>query len=197
MPARSLGPTGSLWEHPSVDEVVRRFREGDPDAVREVFRRHAGAVQTVARSIVGDPELAADVVQQTFVKAWRSAETFDESRELAPWLYTIARRTAVDVLRRERRPTAGGHEEQVDVAVTTMSFERTWEVYEVRRALDELPPEEREVVRLSHLVGLTHPEIADRLGIPVGTVKSRSSRAHRRLTQRLGHLLDGPDGRNS
>jgi RNA polymerase sigma-70 factor (ECF subfamily) len=61
-------------------------------------------------------------------------------------------------------------------------------VTEVRRAIDELAPEEREVVRLQHLDGLTHAEIAERLGIPLGTVKSRSYRAHRQLAARLGHL---------
>jgi RNA polymerase sigma-70 factor (ECF subfamily) len=171
-----------------MDDDLPGFRAGDPDAVRAVYRRYAGAVHTVARSMVGDPELAADVVQQTFVKAWRAAASFDETRELAPWLYSIARRTAIDVLRSERRPTMGDHAPQVDVAVTTLSFERTWEILEVRHAVDQLPDAEREVVRLSHLVGLTHVEIAERLQVPVGTVKSRSARAHKRLATALGHL---------
>ena len=198
MPActHSLGPrfaqiAGFLTSCDDVarmDDVITRFRAGDAEAVRAVYERHGGAVHTVARSIVGDPELVAEVVQQTFLKAWRAAATFDGNRELAPWLYSIARRTAIDVLRRERRPTTGDHEPETDVAVTTLSFERTWEIHEVRRALDDLPEGEREVVRLSHLLGLTHIEIADRLGIPVGTVKSRSDRAHRRLVAALGHL---------
>lgn len=175
---------------PPASDVVARFRAGDEDAVRAVYRHYGGAVQTVARSMISDPELVAEVVQQTFVKAWRAASTFDESRDLAPWLYTIARRTAVDVLRREMQPTRGDHEPETDVAVTTISFERTWEIHEVRRALDGLPPDEREVVRLSHLVGLSHPEIAARMGVPVGTVKSRSARAHARLAAALGHLAN-------
>lgn len=174
-----------------MDDVVARFRAGDEDAVRTVYRRYGGAVATVARSMISQPELVEEVVQQTFLKAWRAAATFDESRELAPWLYSIARRTSIDVLRRERRPTAGDHEPETDVAVTPLSFERTFEAFEVRRAVDDLPPEERAVVELSHRVGMTHTEIAAQLGVPVGTVKSRSSRAHKRLAAALGHLAPG------
>jgi RNA polymerase sigma-70 factor (ECF subfamily) len=161
----------------SMPDLIERFKQGDPDAIREVYREHAGAVHTVARSIVHDRELAADVVQQTFVKAWRAAAAFDGNRELAPWLYAIARRTAIDNLRSETKPTRGGHAPEADVAVQPETFERTWERFEVRRALDLLPEAEREVVRLSHYVGHTHEVIAEQLGIPIGTVQSRSGRA--------------------
>lgn len=171
-----------------MDDLVSRFRAGDEEAVRAVYRRYSGAIATVARSILRSPELVEEVVQQTFLKAWRAAATFDPDRELAPWLYAIARRTAIDVHRRESRPTASDHEEEADVAVAAVSFDRTFEAYEVRRAIDSLPDAEREVVRLSHFVGMTHAEIAERLSIPIGTVKSRSGRAHRRLLSALGHL---------
>jgi RNA polymerase sigma-70 factor (ECF subfamily) len=173
--------------------MIEEFRAGDPEAVRAVYRRYAGAVHTVARSIVGrDRELCADVVQQTFTKAWQAAHRFDGDKDLAPWLYAIARRTAIDAVRAERRPTRGDHAPETDVGVTTLSFEQTWEAYEVRNTLDSLPADEREVVRLAHLVGLTHAEVAERLGIPIGTVKSRMHRAHKRLAAGLSHLL--PDG---
>ena len=173
----------------AMSNLVAGFRAGQPDAVRAVYQQFARPVATVARSVVGnDQSLIDDVVQQTFTKAWQAAHTFDQSRELAPWLYAIARRTAIDQVRSERRPTRGDHEPEVDVAVPPASLERTWEVFEVRRAVEQLPPDEREIVRLGHMVGLTHPEIAQRLGIPVGTVKSRSHRAHRRLSQALAHL---------
>jgi len=171
-----------------VDPVVAGFIAGEESAIRAVHQRYGGPIRTVARSMVNDPELVAEVVQQTFVKAWRAASKFDGERELGPWLYAIARRTAIDVLRKEGRPTAGGHGPETDVAVTPLSFERTWEMFEVRRALNGLPSGEQEVVKLNHLMGLTHSEIAERLEIPVGTVKSRSNRAHRRLAVALGHL---------
>ena len=68
--------------------------------------------------------------------------------------------------------------------------EQSYEIWEVRAAIDELPPDEREVVRLQHLEQLSHAEVAEHLDVPLGTVKSRSHRAHRRLAARLGHLQD-------
>jgi len=171
-----------------VTDLIDRFRLGDADAVRELYRAHGGAVMTVARSIVRDPELAAEVVQQTFVKAWRAAATFEGDREISPWLYSIARRTAIDALRAERKPTRGDHEPETDVGASSETFEQTWERYEVRRAIDDLPPDEREVVRRSHMMGETHQQIAEAMNVPVGTVKSRSARAHRRLATALAHL---------
>jgi RNA polymerase sigma-70 factor (ECF subfamily) len=177
-----------------MPDLIERFRAGDPDAVREIYGAYAGAVHTVAISIVRDRELAAEVVQQTFVKAWRAARQFDGTRDLAPWLYAIARHAAVDMLRAELRPTRGGHEPEVEIAEQPETFERTWERFEVRRAIDALPEGEREVVRRSHLLGYTHEQIAEQLGIPVGTVKSRSGRAHRRLAAALSHLDANRDG---
>lgn len=171
-------------------DLIERFRAGDPDAVRTVYREHAGAVHTVAYSIVRNRDLAADVVQQTFVKAWRSASRFEGSRELTPWLYSIARNTAIDMLRSEMKPTRGGHAPEVDVGVEPETFERSWERFEIRRAIDALPETEREVVRRSHLLGHTHEAIAEQLDIPIGTVKSRSARAHRRLAAALAHLAN-------
>jgi len=168
--------------------LVAQFRAGDPDAIRELYGRFGGAVSTVARSIVRDPELASEVVQSTFVKAWRSAHQFEGDRELAPWLYAIARRTAIDALRKEHKPTRGDHEPEIDVGVEPHTFERTWIQFEVRQAIDSLPADEREVVRRSHLLGETHAQIAEAMGVPVGTVKSRSGRAHRRLASALAHL---------
>lgn len=165
---------------------MARFRAGDEQAVREVHQRYGGAVRTVARSMLSDPELVAEVVQQTFIKAWRGAAGFDGDRELAPWLYAIARRTAIDVIRREKRTAVPPTDEEPTTAA--ISFERVWEVWEVRRAVDDLPDGEREVVRLCNLEGFTHEEVAERLDIPIGTVKSRSGRAYKRLAAALRHL---------
>ncbi len=78
--------------------------------------------------------------------------------------------------------------EDVDVVVLPPGLETAWEVFEVRSALDQLPDDERIVVRMSHFEGFTHVEIAERLGVPVGTVKSRSHRAHQRLIGLLRHV---------
>ena len=175
--------------------LVERFIAGDETAVRDLYRRYAGPVLTVGVSLLGRRDLAAEVVQTTFLNAWRAAPRFDGSRDLGPWLYAIARRAAIDVYRRENRH-ARPSSDLPDVAVLPVSFESTWEAFEVRRAVDELPPDERAVVRLAHFEGLTHAEIAARLGVPLGTVKSRSHRAHAHLTAALAHLApnDVDDG---
>jgi RNA polymerase sigma factor (sigma-70 family) len=167
-------------------ELVR-FRSGDPDAVRAVYRAYGALVFAVAYKTLGSRDLAEEATQQTFMKAWRAAATFDPARELRPWLATIARRTAIDIHRREaRRPT----ERLDDAAMARLpdGVDRSFDVWAVREAIDELPPLEREVVRLQHLESLTHAEIGTRLGVPVGTIKSRSFRAHHRLAARLRHL---------
>ena len=171
-------------------ELNDRFHAGDDAAVRAVYDRYGRAMFVVAMSVLGNRELAADCVQQAFVKAWRASSSFEPERELRPWLATITRRVAIDVYRREARTRSEPHAE-VDATVIPVAFERTWEAFEVRTALDQLPDDEREVVRLSHFEGLAHSEIAERLGVPMGTVKSRSHRAHRRLASLLSHLVEG------
>lgn len=167
---------------------MKRFREGDPHSVRELFDRYGRAVFSIAYRALNDRGLAEEAVQQTFLQAWRAAGRFDPDREPGPWLYAIARRVAVDLYRRERRHDTV-HDEP-EVAVLPPSFEGLWEAWEVRTALDRLPDDEKAILRATHYLGLTHEETAERLGIPVGTVKSRSFRAHRRMAGLLAHLKE-------
>ncbi|HEX2369634.1 MAG TPA: sigma-70 family RNA polymerase sigma factor [Acidimicrobiia bacterium] len=173
-----------------MERAMRRFRSGDPDAVRDLYQAYGRAVFVIALRALGDRVLAEDAVQQTFLQAWRAAERFDPSRDPGPWLYAIARRVAVDVYRRERRHRLVTREEEPEIAALPPSFERTWEAWEVRCAVDQLPEDERAVVRATHFQGFTHEEAAERLGVPVGTVKSRSHRAHRRLAGLLAHVRE-------
>lgn len=173
-------------------DLARRFAAGDLDAVRQIYARYAGAVHTVAVARLRDPALAEEAVQDAFVKAWRAAGTFDPDRDLSPWLYQIARRAAEDIARREsRRPPTiglGAALSNGELATTVDDSWDAWEAWQVRSALSDLPGDERELVRLTHYVGLSQSQIAQRLGIPLGTVKSRVHRAHRRLAGRLAHL---------
>jgi RNA polymerase sigma-70 factor (ECF subfamily) len=176
-------------------ELAERFRDGDEDAVRAIYREYAGLVFSVASRALSDRALAEEVTQQTFVQAWRAARTFDPSRDFGPWLATIARRVAIDVHRREQR-RAHDHLDDVKaldpaLVASPPDVDRAFEAWEIRRAIDDLPPDERQLVELQHLHGLTHAEIAQRTDVPLGTVKSRSFRAHRRLAARLGHLREG------
>jgi RNA polymerase sigma-70 factor, ECF subfamily len=176
--------------------VIDAFCAGEPDAVRAVYRRYGPTVFTVALRMLGDRGLAEEATQQTFTQAWKAAARFDAGRELGPWLTTIARRVAIDVHRREsRRPTAPLEAVAPDdPAIVTLppGVDQVSDAWEVREAIDALPPDEREVVRLQHLEGQSHAEIAARLGVPIGTVKSRSHRAHHRLAAQLAHLRGDP-----
>ncbi len=170
--------------------MLGRFRDGDEEAVKAVYDRFSGAVYAIALAILRDSGRAADATQQTFVKAWRAASSYDPDRQFAPWIYSIARRTAIDIYRKERRRVPS---DKVDAISEGTSMEVVWEVFQVRMAVDQLTDEERQVVRMSHFEGLTHAEIAERLDIPLGTVKSRSHRAHRHLVELLGHLDGEPE----
>jgi RNA polymerase sigma-70 factor (ECF subfamily) len=177
---------------PDDVDLVARFAAGDQEAIRAVYERYARPVFTVAMSRLGRQELADEAVQTTMLKAWRASATFDTTHDLAPWLYAIARRVAIDIHRRESRAAVPAELGDDDIAVEPLSLSRTWQAWEVRTAIDRLPPPERDVVRLAHLEGLTHREIAAELGVPLGTVKSRSARAHRRLAALLSHLVAVP-----
>lgn len=171
-------------------QLAAEFATGDSDSVRAVYESYGRLVYSVAYKVLGDAQLAEDATQQSFVQAWRSAGSFDPTRPLGPWLATIARRVAIDVYRSSRR-----QREQTDIAAAEgtlitapPSAEQIYETWEVRRAVDALPADERELVRLQHFKGLSQSEIATQLDVPLGTVKSRSHRAHRRLLGALGHL---------
>lgn len=168
---------------------LRRFAAGEPDAVRALYRVYGRAVFTAAYSALRDRGLAEEAVQLTFLQAWRAADRFDVERSPGPWLYAIARRVAVDLYRRERRHQANEPLE-TDIAVLPASFESTWQAWEIRLALEEMPKAQREVIEATHFLGLTQEETAKHLDLALGTVKSRSHRAHRRLAQLLAHLQE-------
>jgi RNA polymerase sigma-70 factor (ECF subfamily) len=172
--------------------VRARFRDGDPEAVRAVYQSYGRLVYTVAHRVLGDRALAEEATQQTFLKAWRAAASLDENRDMGPWLATIARRVAIDVYRSEARRIADPIESVVasDPALVSRPepVEAVCDRWEVRRAVTELPQDEQEIVRMQHFEGLTHTQIAERLELPAGTVKSRSFRAHTRLAAQLAHL---------
>lgn len=170
------------------------FRRREPGAVRVLYREYGRLAYAVAYRVLGRRDLAEDAVQETFVRAWQAAATYDVERDPAAWLATIAKRAAIDIHRREaRRPATGLIDLAADdPAVVTLppdlgSVDAVWQV---RRAIDRLAPDEAAIIRMHHLEGMTHTQIADRLDVAIGTVKSRSHRAHAKLASMLGHLTE-------
>jgi RNA polymerase sigma-70 factor (ECF subfamily) len=174
--------------------ALEDFSRRDPGAVRAVYRAYGGLVYAVAHRVLGQPDLADEATQQTFVRAWQAADRLDPQRDPGPWLATIAKRAALDIHRREARRRANALDDVATdhPAVVTLppDLDTLDSVWQVRRAIEALPPDEAVIVRLQHLDGITHTEIAAKLGIALGTVKSRSHRAHMKLAVLLGHLRE-------
>lgn len=175
--------------------LAARFRDGDDSALAEIYERFSQPMLVAAMSVVGDRDLAAEAVQQAFVQAWRASAAFDDTRELQPWLYAITRRTAIDAHRRRNRTSTHVSLEQVRDSVGVVdppSLDHAWEKWQIHQALHRLPADEQTVLRLVYFAGLSHSEVSRKLGTPLGTVKSRTARAHRRLARLLTHLQDDP-----
>jgi RNA polymerase sigma-70 factor, ECF subfamily len=177
---------------PSDVQLVVRCADGDERALAELYDLFGRAAYAMALRIVRDASQAEDVVQEAFMDLWRGAARFDPSRSRpASYLLTFVHRRAVDLVRREKaRPQRGGDVDDIaarpgkdDVPAALVASEQG---ATVRRALADLPPPQREVLELAYFNGLSQSEIADRLGEPLGTVKSRTHVALARLREVLG-----------
>jgi RNA polymerase sigma-70 factor, ECF subfamily len=169
---------------PSDATLVERLpRDDSGDELRELYRRYSGQLFGFACNALGDRELAEEVVQDVFARAWRHADDYDPRRaSVRTWLYSIARNRVVDARRRAAvRPGVAATPEPESPAELDRTLEHAVLRWQVAAALARLSPEHREVIRLAHYGGLTLREIAERKGIPLGTVKSRTSYALRSL----------------
>jgi RNA polymerase sigma-70 factor (ECF subfamily) len=154
------------------------------DELRELYRRYASELFGFATSALGDRELAEEVVQDVFAQLWRHAEDYDQRRaSVRTWLYAIARNRIIDAHRRAAaRPKRADDDDSLDTAAEVdEALDHAVLRWQVTAALARLSPAHREVIRLAHYGGLTMREIAERTGVPLGTVKSRTSYALRHL----------------
>jgi len=180
-----------------VDDAVllRQVAEGDEAALRALFDRHAAWLQLRLRRRTSDPELVADVLQDTFLAAWRGAARYRGEGDVGAWLWGIAIRRLVSRLRSHRAPAPVQHE-VIDAelpAVVSAEDELLVAVEhgDVGSALRELSPELRTIVQATLIDGLTTREAARLLGLPQGTVKSRMRAARSQLRGRLVPLEGG------
>ena len=164
---------------PGDAEVLRCSAQGDPDALATLYDRHGGLVFRLALRIVGDRRSAGEVTQDVFQIVWRQAHTFRPTAgSVAAWLIGITRHCALDELR-SRRSTARRRELGLDTApVAAGGAQPAFEAQvvlrtEVRAALAALPVEQRRTIEFAYFGGLTGPEMAAALGLPLGTVKTR------------------------
>jgi RNA polymerase sigma-70 factor (ECF subfamily) len=154
--------------------LIARIRAGEPGAMSELYDRYSSVVYGVALRVLQDAAAAEDVLQDIFLQLWRKPDAFDSSRgSLVAWLAVIARHRAIDRLR-QRRPETDI--EEVVIAGTTDlrdETERSLVIEKVRAALVEMSPDQRKALEMAYFQGLTHSEIAERTGEPLGTIKTR------------------------
>ena len=178
-------------------DLLRRVRAGDEAAFRGLFRRYGPSAVALARRVARQPFLAEEVVQEAFLAVWRSPEGYEESRgSVRSWLMGMVHHRAVDAVRREeaqrRRAedvagtTIGEVEDPAEQVIEEVDLPQ--ERRAVRAALGELPEEQRQVIELMYFGGLSQSKIAERLSLPLGTVKSRTLLGMRRLRSALEGL---------
>lgn len=170
----------------SVPELSleQRFVAGDETALREAFDAHGGLVMGLCRRVVGRD--AEDLTQQVFLAAWRGRERFDADKgSLKSWLAGIARFKAIDHLRAANRRPATGGGEAADLGEEQVDASRVTDRLVLTEALAGLSSERRRVVELAFFGDLTHSEISEQLGMPLGTVKSHVRRGLETLRSEL------------
>ena len=157
--------------------LVQRVARDDADALRALYDQYGPIVFGMAYRLLGDRHLAEECTQDVFMAVWRNAHSYDEDRaQVTTWLFTIARNRAFDLARRRTARPVDPHEdvwttdEAPDAADLAIAGDHSARVAE---AMAELPDVQREALALAYFDGLSHTEIAERLGIPVGTIKGR------------------------
>ncbi|MFN2469923.1 MAG: RNA polymerase sigma factor [Gaiellaceae bacterium] len=181
---------GSVNAEPDDGRLLERTAAGDRDAFEALYRRYARAIFGLALRRLGDRERAEEAVQETFAAIWRSARTYDASRGAGvSWLYAVARNAISDRGRGRWEPPADPPETASPEAGPDERAEADWVSMRVHGALAELPDHEQILLELAYWGEMSQSEIADFLGIPLGTVKTRTRTALGRLADVLGEEL--------
>jgi RNA polymerase sigma-70 factor (ECF subfamily) len=178
-------------ERDKEKELIARAQAGDRAAFGALVREHGDEVYTLARRLVGDPHLAADIAQEALIRAWKALPNFRGDAALSTWLHRITVNTAWTQRRRARRHSGPPLDDFIDVAAPIGADhpEMAGEILELRgrlrSALDSLPEPQRQVVVLKDVYDWSHAEIAEAMGISVSAAKVRLHRARARLARQL------------
>lgn len=176
-------------------EIVERCLAGDRDAFGQLVERYGGRVHDLALRITNDADAAADCAQEAFVRAYRALHRYDPAYPFGPWILKIATNTSLSHVARWHAHESPVEElperAEPDEEGPEHSAIRREEVAEVMAALSELSPAYRAALTLRHLQQLSYQEVADALGLPLGTVKTHLHRARRALRARLAARRGG------
>ena len=185
---------------PGDNDLVTAVARGDQPALLALYDRHSRVAYGLAHRILGDAGAAEEAVQDAYLRLWRRAATFDASRGNArSWLLTIVRHSAIDLLRRRAGapPVVAGLDEMADRRSAPDAWSEVSgriESDRVRTAVETLPSEQRRAIEMAFFDGLTHREIAERDGLPLGTVKGRLRLGLKRLSGLLAEPVPGHTG---
>ncbi|TMK26828.1 MAG: sigma-70 family RNA polymerase sigma factor [Actinobacteria bacterium] len=183
------------FAHLSDEAVIALIARSNEQALGELYDRFGRVAYGLALRILRDDALAEDAVQEAFLSAWRRADTFmPERAKASTWLLTIVHRRAVDLVRREERRRAEPIEAAGDRPGDGPAEDLVWLRYErerVQAALRQLPDQQREALELAYYGGFTQSELAERLGQPIGTIKSRMFSGLGRLRELLAEPESG------
>jgi RNA polymerase sigma-70 factor (ECF subfamily) len=186
--AATMLPVAAI--EPTDEDLLARVANGDRDAFGDLYSRYARAVLGLALRRLGDRGRAEDAAQEAFASIWRAARTYRSDRgPVAPWLYAVARNAIADRGRARVEPPAEPVDMPADEPGPPEYAEQSWLAWRVHRALETLPESERAVLELAYWRGLSQSEISDHLGVPLGTVKTRTRSGLRRLADELGDEL--------
>ena len=190
--AAVLGSPAALESRQADQASLARIARGDHAAFAELYDRHARLVYSLALRILQHGADAEDIVQEVFAQVWAQAARYDPARgAVAAWMLTLTRSRAIDKLRAKRaRPEtaadASAAESLVDrAAAQDLELLSAEQVTRLQRGLKELPDAQRTALELAYYEGLTHVEVAARLGEPLGTVKTRIRQAVMKLREAL------------
>ena len=174
------------YRQASDGDLIRQVARQDANAFEVLYRRFARPVFGLALRRLGDRMRAEDAVQETFAAVWRSAKTYRPDRGAgAAWLYAVARNAIVDRSRTRTDLPGAIPDAPTGELGPDERAEASYVSWRVHRALEELPPNERDVIELAYYGGLSQSEVADFLNIPLGTVKTRTRSGLRRLADVL------------
>ena len=188
LPGRGAAAAPRELAHLSDEALLALIARKDDLALTELYSRHGRVAYGLAYRILRDDALAQDAVQEAFLGVWRGAARFTaEKAKPTTWLLTLVHRRAVDLVRREERRRAEPLEPEHDAADVAApdQAEQIARRETVRAALRTLPPEQREAIELAYYAGYTQSELAERLGQPIGTIKSRMFSGLARLRDAL------------
>lgn len=174
----------------SDQALIDRYLSGDVEAFGELMRAHEDRVFAICLRTLGDREMALDATQETFITVFRKVSQFEGKSAFSTWIYRVAVNTCYDMVRRAKRKQADALPEHVDPPDVGVADElaSTELRPDIDAAIANLPEEFRAAVVLSDLEGLALSDVAEIIGVPVGTVKSRVFRGRRLLASALGNL---------